>query len=57
MISKKLAEDVSVEIEKFTAKLERAEIINKSLDNYGYALWAGSIERQVLRILRKYSIR
>lgn len=26
-------------------------------DNYGYALWAGSIERQVLRILRKYSIR
>lgn len=26
-------------------------------DNYGYTLWAESIERQVLRILRKYGIR
>jgi histidinol dehydrogenase len=42
--SKKLAEDVSVEIDKFTAKLERAEIINKSLDNYGYAFVADNME-------------
>ncbi|WP_026490661.1 histidinol dehydrogenase [Butyrivibrio sp. XPD2002] len=42
--SKKLAEDVSVEIDKFTAKLERAEIINKSLDNYGYVFVADSME-------------
>lgn len=26
-------------------------------DNYGYTLWAGSIERPVLKILRKYGIR
>ncbi|MCR5342949.1 MAG: histidinol dehydrogenase [Butyrivibrio sp.] len=42
--SKKLAEDVSVEIDKFTAKLERAEIINKSLDNYGYVFVADNME-------------
>ena len=41
--SKKLAEDVSAEIEKFTAKLERAEIINKSLDNYGYTFVADNM--------------
>ncbi|MBO4807939.1 MAG: histidinol dehydrogenase [Lachnospiraceae bacterium] len=38
--SKKMAEKVSVEIDKFTAKLERKEIIEESLKNYGYALVA-----------------
>ena len=26
-------------------------------DNYGYTLWAKSIEKQVLKILRKYGIK
>ncbi|WP_408071167.1 histidinol dehydrogenase [Butyrivibrio sp. JL13D10] len=42
--SRKVAEDVSKEIEKFTAKLERAEIINKSLDNYGYTFVAENMD-------------
>lgn len=33
--SKKLAEDVKIEVEKQTNKLERKEIIEKSLENYG----------------------
>ena len=36
--SKKLAEQVSDEIAGFIAKLERKEIIQKALDNYGYIL-------------------
>jgi len=36
--SKELAEAVSKEVDAFTAKLERKEIIQKSLDNYGYIL-------------------
>ena len=36
--SKKLAEQVSEEIAGFVAKLERKEIIQKALDNYGYIL-------------------
>jgi histidinol dehydrogenase len=38
--SKKMAEKVSIEIDKFTATLERKEIIEESLKNYGYALVA-----------------
>lgn len=38
--SKELAEQVSVEIDKFTAELSRKEIITKSLENYGYILIA-----------------
>ncbi|MCM1568241.1 MAG: histidinol dehydrogenase [Roseburia sp.] len=38
--SKELAEQVSKEVEAFTADLERKEIIQKSLDNYGYILLA-----------------
>lgn len=36
--SKELAEKVSVEVDQFVAKLERKEIMQKSLDNYGYIL-------------------
>lgn len=36
--SEKLANDVSEEVDNFLTKLSRAEIINKSLDNYGYIL-------------------
>ncbi|MBO7386991.1 MAG: histidinol dehydrogenase [Lachnospiraceae bacterium] len=38
--SKEMAEKVSAEIDKFTATLERKEIIEESLQNYGYALVA-----------------
>ncbi|MBP5299219.1 MAG: histidinol dehydrogenase [Lachnospiraceae bacterium] len=38
--SKEMAEKVSAEIDKFTATLERKEIIEESLKNYGYALVA-----------------
>ncbi len=38
--SQELAEQVSVEVDKFTAELSRKEIITKSLDNYGYILVA-----------------
>ena len=36
--SETLAEQVSVEVDKFVATLSRKEIIQKSLDNYGYIL-------------------
>ena len=42
--SRDLAEQVSVEVDKFTAQLSRAEIIQKSLDNYGYILVAENME-------------
>lgn len=45
--SKKLANEVSSEIDKFTAKLERAEIIGKSLDNYGYTFVAENMDDAV----------
>lgn len=38
--SKEMAEKVSAEIDKFTETLERKEIIEESLKNYGYALVA-----------------
>ncbi len=42
--SQELAEKVSVQIEEFTANLSRGEIIQKSIDNYGYILLAESME-------------
>ena len=45
--SKELAEKVSEEVDKFTAELSRKEIIQKSLDNYGYILLAESMEQAI----------
>ncbi|WMJ88395.1 histidinol dehydrogenase [Anaerocolumna sp. MB42-C2] len=42
--SKEIAEQVSVEVAKFTEQLSRRDIIQKSLDNYGYILLADSME-------------
>lgn len=42
--SSKLAEQVSVEVDKFVAELSRKEIITKSLENYGYILVADTME-------------
>ncbi len=42
--SKALAEEVSKEVEAFTRVLSRKEIIQKSLDNFGYLLIADSME-------------
>ena len=42
--SKALAEAVSKEVDGFTAVLSRKEIIQKSLDNYGYILVAESMQ-------------
>ena len=40
----KLAEEVSAEVDNFLKELSRAEIIRKSLDNYGYILVADTME-------------
>lgn len=45
--SRELAEQVSVEVDKFVAQLSRKEIIQKSLDNYGYILVASSEEEAI----------
>ncbi len=45
--SQKLAEEVSAEIDQFVAELSRKEIIQKSLDNYGYILVAGNMEEAI----------
>ena len=42
--SRELAEQVSVEVDKFVAVLSRKEIIQKSLENYGYILVAENME-------------
>nr|WP_300819332.1 histidinol dehydrogenase [uncultured Acetatifactor sp.] len=42
--SKELAEQVSAQADALTEKLSRKEIIQKSLDNYGYILLAESME-------------
>lgn len=42
--SGELAEQVSAQVDVFTAQLERKEIIQKSLDNYGYILVAENME-------------
>ncbi len=45
--SRELAEQVSVEVDKFVAELSRKEIIQKSLDNYGYILVADSMDAAI----------
>ncbi|MDE7021230.1 MAG: histidinol dehydrogenase, partial [Lachnospiraceae bacterium] len=45
--SKKLAEEVTIQIDGFLKELSRADIIRKSLDNYGYILLADSLEDAV----------
>ncbi len=42
--SMEVAEKTSAEVDAFTAKLERKEIIQKSLDNYGYIFVTENIE-------------
>ena len=42
--SEKLEDDVNEEIEGYLKKLERADIIRKSLDNYGYILLAEDLK-------------
>ncbi|MCR5473971.1 MAG: histidinol dehydrogenase [Lachnospiraceae bacterium] len=43
--SSDLAQQVSYYVDEFTARLERQEIIQKSLDNYGYILIADDMDR------------
>ncbi len=45
--SKKLAEEVSKEVDIFTNQLSRKEIIQKSLDNYGYILLAEDMDTAI----------
>lgn len=42
--SEELAQKVSVEVDKFIAELSRSEIMQKSIDNYGYILVAENME-------------
>lgn len=42
--SEELAEQVSAEVDKFIAELSRSEIMQKSIDNYGYILVAENME-------------
>lgn len=45
--SKKLADEVSKEVDAFTRELSRKEIIQKSLDNYGYILLAEDMQTAI----------
>lgn len=45
--SEELADVVSKEVDRFTAQLSRKEIIQKSLDNYGYILIAESMDEAI----------
>lgn len=45
--SMELAEKVSVEVDKFVSVLSRKEILQKSLDNYGYILVADTLEEAI----------
>lgn len=45
--SRALAEQVSAEVDQFVAKLSRREIIQKSLDHYGYILVASTEEEAI----------
>ena len=45
--SEKLAEEVGMEVEQFVKVLSRREIIEKSLENYGYILIAKTMEDAV----------
>lgn len=42
--SEELAQKVSLEVDKFIAELSRSEIMQKSIDNYGYILVAENME-------------
>ena len=42
--SKTLADQVSIEVDRFVASLSRREIIEKSLNNYGYILLVDSLD-------------
>lgn len=48
--SRDLAEQVSIEVEGFVAQLSRKEIIQKSLDNYGYILVAESMDEAIATV-------
>ena len=48
--SSDLAEQVSKEVERFVAQLSRKEIIQKSLDNYGYILVAESMDEAIATV-------
>ena len=45
--SSELANEVSVEVDKFLETLSRRDIISKSLDNYGYILIANDIDTAI----------
>ena len=45
--SEELAKKVATEVEEFTARLSRKEIIRKSLDNYGYILVAETLAEAI----------
>jgi histidinol dehydrogenase len=45
--SKELAEKVSVEVDQFVAQLSRKEILQKSLDNYGYIMIAKDMSEAI----------
>ena len=45
--SEELADAVSKEVDRFTAQLSRKEIIQNSLDNYGYILIAESMDEAI----------
>ena len=48
--SRDLAEQVSKEVEGFVAQLSRKEIIQKSLDNYGYILVTESMDEAIATV-------
>ena len=48
--SRDLVEQVSKEVEGFVAQLSRKEIIQKSLDNYGYILVAESMDEAIATV-------
>lgn len=45
--SRELAEKVSEEVERFVASLSRTEIVQKSLDNYGYIMVAENLAEAI----------
>ena len=45
--SEKLAQDVAKEVEQFVQTLSRKEILEKSLENYGYILLASSLDEAI----------
>ena len=45
--SRDIANKVSEEVDKFTTRLPRSEIIKKSLDNYGYILVADTLDEAI----------